>query len=193
VAKDSVKNGHWAPEEDLRLCLAVKAFPGRSWTKIQEHIEGRTDVKCRERFMNKLNPDRQEDKFTASEDLQIIEYVNKVGLEQIRWADIAKQLHPRTDNQCWRRWQKIASKEDLDRLTAILKSRQQNLVRNVVPADRSALSVREVLGEEDMPQLTESKGAVVNAVSAKESTKRKQPVASGAADSKRKKSAAKNN
>lgn len=32
------------------------AIHGRKWSKVAAHVAGRTDVQCRERFMNCLNP-----------------------------------------------------------------------------------------------------------------------------------------
>lgn len=39
------------------LALAVKAYGSRNWIRIQQHVPGRTDVQCRERWVNVLNPD----------------------------------------------------------------------------------------------------------------------------------------
>lgn len=36
--------------------MAVKAYGAGHWMLIQRHVEGRTDVQCRERWANVLNP-----------------------------------------------------------------------------------------------------------------------------------------
>ena len=37
--------------------MAVKAYGHGNWAKIQRHVPGRTDVQCRERWANVLNPE----------------------------------------------------------------------------------------------------------------------------------------
>ncbi|CAN0902394.1 Myb-like protein L, partial [Linum grandiflorum] len=41
--------GHWKPEEDKRLKLAVKFFGPKDWKKVASFVPGRKDVQCRER------------------------------------------------------------------------------------------------------------------------------------------------
>jgi len=97
----------------LRLKLAVKAYGAKNWSKIQGHIKGRTDVKCRERWVNVLNPSLTRSKWTPEEDEKLLELAKSMGLGE--WTKIAKFLPPRTDNQCWRRWKKLTEKETLEK------------------------------------------------------------------------------
>lgn len=39
------------------LAIAVNAYGSGNWTRIHKHIPGRTDVQCRERWVNVLNPE----------------------------------------------------------------------------------------------------------------------------------------
>ena len=50
------RRGKWAAEEDEALLRAM-AVHGRKWSKVAQLVPGRTDVQCRERFMNVHNPD----------------------------------------------------------------------------------------------------------------------------------------
>jgi len=52
--------------------------------------------------MNVLNPELARNEWTAEEDLKLQNAIGKYGVG--KWAMVAKELHPRTDNQCWRRW-----------------------------------------------------------------------------------------
>lgn len=52
----NIKRGRWTLEEDNRLRLACHAYQNHNWIKIQQHIPGRTDVQCRERWCNIINP-----------------------------------------------------------------------------------------------------------------------------------------
>lgn len=58
----TLRHGRWTVEEDIRLLLAVKAYarpnpadprgpPAVPWAEVQMHVPGRTDGKCRERYL----------------------------------------------------------------------------------------------------------------------------------------------
>jgi hypothetical protein len=49
--------GKWTPEEDAKLTEAVKK-DGNRWVKVAALVHGRTDKKCRERWVMILDPDR---------------------------------------------------------------------------------------------------------------------------------------
>lgn len=107
-----VRSGRWSTAEDLRLRLAVRAYGAKHWAKIQAHVPGRTDVKCRERWMNVLDPALTNAPWTDTEDRDLIRLAEELGTSS--WTKIAKRLHPRTDNQCWRRWKKLVDKKEVD-------------------------------------------------------------------------------
>lgn len=43
--------GRWTADEDKRLRVAVKLFGPKNWMKIADFVPGRTQVQCRERFV----------------------------------------------------------------------------------------------------------------------------------------------
>lgn len=49
--------GGWTPEEDETLKHAVELHKGRSWKKIAESVQGRTEVQCLHRWQKVLNPE----------------------------------------------------------------------------------------------------------------------------------------
>jgi len=51
-----------------------------------------------------VNPSIKRDKWTAGEDLQLISLVAELGVG--RWAEIARQIDGRTDQQCMGRWRR---------------------------------------------------------------------------------------
>lgn len=73
------------------------------------YVPGKTDVQCRERWMNVLHPNINLQPWTRSEDMQLVEMVNRFGLS--RWAQLATHLSNRTDNQAWRRWKKFVAEK----------------------------------------------------------------------------------
>src|SRR3990167_2032479 len=95
--KPNIKRGRWTPDEDKALTLAVKAYGSKSWIKVQQHVQGRTDVQCRERWVNILNPNLNVGAWTTEEDKKLDEAVQIYGMG--KWSQIAQLLAPRTDNQ----------------------------------------------------------------------------------------------
>lgn len=111
------RRGRWLPEEDTRLKWAVSVYGPRGWKNIATHVPGRSDVQCRERWCNVLDPSVKIDDWSAEEDAKLEELVVKYGRH--RWAAVGAELG-RTDNQCFRHWKllhpehKISFKKDMD-------------------------------------------------------------------------------
>lgn len=98
--------GKWSQEENEMLMKAV-ALHGRKWTKVAELVPGRTDVQCRERYVNVLAPEvRNIGSFTPAEDATLRSAVaeNMRGDGKVRWAAVARRLPGRTDRQVAKRW-----------------------------------------------------------------------------------------
>ncbi|KAL1923172.1 uncharacterized protein VTP21DRAFT_9548 [Calcarisporiella thermophila] len=95
------RRGRWSPEEDAMLRHAVEVYGSGNWIQIQQHVPGRTDVQCRERWMNVLHPDVNLGPWTAEEDEKLQAAVAKYGTG--KWSLIASEVPNRTDNQCLRR------------------------------------------------------------------------------------------
>ncbi|KAJ1963921.1 hypothetical protein GGI12_001747 [Dipsacomyces acuminosporus] len=104
----AIRSGRWDEDEDAALLAAVKLYGVGQWTKIAKHVPGRTDVKCRERYMNVLTPEVNNSQWTPDEDERLIDLVNRVGIG--KWSYVADKLGGRTDNQCWRHWRSLNKK-----------------------------------------------------------------------------------
>jgi hypothetical protein len=89
----SIKSGRWSDTEDLRLRLATVAFrshPSLVWAQVQRLVPGRTDVKCRERWVNVLAPTISKEKWEAHEDekLLLLEPQHKAEDGKVNWAKV---------------------------------------------------------------------------------------------------------
>ncbi|KAJ1669495.1 hypothetical protein GGF38_002214, partial [Coemansia sp. RSA 25] len=104
----AIRSGRWDKDEDVALLAAVRLYGVGQWTKIAKHVPGRTDVKCRERYMNVLTPDVNNAQWTAAEDARLVAIVSRVGIG--KWSYVADLLGNRTDNQCWRHWRSLHKK-----------------------------------------------------------------------------------
>lgn len=92
----------WRKEEDDLLRDAVQAHKGKSWKRISQYFEGRTDVQCLHRWQKVLNPELVKGPWTPEEDRMVVELVHKYGAK--RWSVIASHLKGRIGKQCRERW-----------------------------------------------------------------------------------------
>ena len=97
-----IRRDKWSFIEDLTLGIALnKIYQKKKWSKIANHLLGRTDIQCRERWCNILDPSLEDVEWTNEEDLKLLNLFRKYGN---KWSLIAKDYGNRTDNTCWRRW-----------------------------------------------------------------------------------------
>ncbi|KAJ4713492.1 Myb-like protein [Melia azedarach] len=135
------KVGRWTPDEDKRLTVATMLFGPRNWKKIAQFVPGRTQVQCRERWVNSLDPSVNRSKWTAQEDLRLEAAIEEHGY---CWSKVAAALPSRTDNQCWRRW-KALHPHEVPLLQAARKMQKAALICNFVDREQE----RPALGPSD--------------------------------------------
>lgn len=117
-----IRRGRWSREEDSLLQAAVSVHGQRDWWLVASYVSGRTDVQCRERYVNVLNEEVERGDWTEAEDAILREAVGRLG--EGRWSEIAQSCLPRrTDNQCWRRWKHLTGQKSNERV----KPRHQKL------------------------------------------------------------------
>ncbi|KAL0487119.1 transcription factor myb [Acrasis kona] len=153
----AIKKGRWSLQEDKRLAMSVHAYgdpndpsASRTWIKIRKHILGRTDVQCRERWCNILNPELNSGPWTEEEDEKLCNAIETVGVG--KWSRIAQMCTPRTDNQCWRRWKTLNSDLVPEYKKQLIK-KDQSLVKNFVGREKERPTITaddfEIVGEEN--------------------------------------------
>jgi len=93
-----------------------------NWALIAKCVPNRTDVQCRERYWNILDPRINHSEWTLEEDGKL-----KTAYEKNpdKWSMIATSVGSRTDNQCRRRWNMLSGKRvKRARKTKTIKSKQ---------------------------------------------------------------------
>ncbi|XP_011084456.1 uncharacterized protein LOC105166700 isoform X1 [Sesamum indicum] len=133
--------GKWTSEEDKRLKVAVTLFGPRTWKKVARCVPGRTQVQCRERWVNCLDPLLNMSKWTEEEDSKLEAAIAEHGY---CWSKVAACIPHRTDNQCWRRW-KVLFPNEVPLHEAARKIQKAALISNFV--DRE--SEKPALGPSD--------------------------------------------
>ncbi|XP_038691907.1 transcription repressor MYB6-like [Tripterygium wilfordii] len=127
--KQKVKKGLWSPEEDDKLIKFITTQGHGPWSSVPK-LAGlqRCGKSCRLRWINYLRPDLKRGSFSEEEEKTIIDVHRIVGN---KWAQIAKHLPGRTDNEVKNFWNSCVKKklisQGLDPKTHNLLSLNNNI------------------------------------------------------------------
>ncbi|WCJ33276.1 myb domain protein 67 [Euphorbia peplus] len=108
-SKQKVKRGLWSPEEDEKLIHFITTHGLASWSSVPNSAGlERCGKSCRLRWINYLRPDVKRGSFTGQEERVILDLHRILGN---KWAQIAKHLPGRTDNEVKNFWNTCIKKK----------------------------------------------------------------------------------
>jgi hypothetical protein len=99
--KERRQRSTWTPDEDQKLLQLVTDLGQGNWPNIAYHLPGRQPKQCRDRFVNKLDPNLKKGGWTGEEDKMIVAAHMRLGN---RWHEMAKAIAGRSELQIKDRW-----------------------------------------------------------------------------------------
>ncbi|XP_062189848.1 myb-related protein Hv33-like [Phragmites australis] len=150
-SKQKVKRGLWSPEEDEKLVKYITVHGHSCWSSVPKHAGlQRCGKSCRLRWINYLRPDLKRGTFSEQEERTIIDVHRILGN---RWAQIAKHLPGRTDNEVKNFWNSCIKKK-------LIAQGLDPRTHNLLPASRTLLNGN--AGNPKNPAQFHSNGAIAN-------------------------------
>ncbi|KAL4597757.1 hypothetical protein ACB092_11G011900 [Castanea dentata] len=127
--KGNVKRGLWSPEEDEKLFTYITTYGHGKWSSVPKYAGlHRCGKSCRLRWINYLRPDLKRGSFTSEEKQIIIDVHRILGN---KWAQIAKHLPGRTDNEVKNFWNSCIKKK-------LISQGLDPSIHNLVPSHQRA-------------------------------------------------------
>ncbi|KAG1441365.1 hypothetical protein G6F56_011518 [Rhizopus delemar] len=118
----SIKRCRWTSEEDEALRKAADFYGVGNWRKIQRLVHQRTDMQCRERWVNMLDDTINHEPATQEEEEQINELVEQYGT---KWSLIASFIPGRTDNSIMKIYNKMKKSMDSAKRNELIKTKKE--------------------------------------------------------------------
>ena len=121
--KPGIQSGRWNDVLDARLKAAISVYGEGRWIEIAQHVPGKTDRKCRERWSSKFALGGPKQEWDIEEDRKLLAAVAECGAGN--WSKVKKFLPGRTDEMCRRRFPRIAPLEAAEEYASRVASKRE--------------------------------------------------------------------
>ena len=160
--QSQLAKGMWTVAADLRLRLAVLAH-GLRWSEVARLVgDGRSDVSCRERWVNVLRGGEKRDElrrggWSGEEEARLRAVVAEVGEV---WVAVSDRMQGRTDRMCRKKWRRLQNndRKEKDRLAQQQQQPQQDERKDGSAAEEKGEAEEAAVAEdrEETPQVNEA-------------------------------------
>jgi hypothetical protein len=94
-------------EEDFRLMDLILCFGDNQWGSIEREMVTKNKRQCRERYLNYLHPQVNNEPWSTEEDHHLINMISTIGPS---WEKLSKHFHCRTAINIRNRWNIVKKK-----------------------------------------------------------------------------------
>jgi hypothetical protein len=100
----------WTVEEEKKLASAVETYGSRNWHKIVANVPGRNVQQCSSKWKNMSRKPAATagSEWTVEEEKKLVSGVETLGTTS--WAEVARNVLGRSENQCSSKWQSMSRK-----------------------------------------------------------------------------------
>jgi hypothetical protein len=132
----------WTPEEDAELIRLVEEHGKHNWPHVSRNMaSSRLPKQCRDRYINKLDPNIRKDAWTDDEDKKIVAAQSKLGN---RWAKISKYLDGRSETAIKSRWYQSLQPRS-DEILRMLEKNEFSFLEGVDDSDKNSAAAKDRL------------------------------------------------
>lgn len=113
ITSPEIVKGAWTSEEDRIILDAVESngIDDIKWSDVAVKLKGRSGKQCRERYLNYLDQNIKRSEWTEEEDILLFELQRVIGN---KWAEIAKIIPRRSENNIKNRFNSKAKKKYIE-------------------------------------------------------------------------------
>tara|TARA_B100000780_G_C20999327_1_gene399796 strand:+ start:13 stop:753 length:741 start_codon:yes stop_codon:yes gene_type:complete len=98
---------YWTTAEDNKLTKIVTKLEGKNWKQIALESfpdKSRSDIQCLHRWKKVLKPGLKKGPWTPVEDDLVLKAVLKLGIQHVKWSNVAALVNGRLGKQVRERW-----------------------------------------------------------------------------------------